>query len=119
SGAQPTTPRRYRPTGRWSPWPDEAGTVHTSGTHRRSEQRAGGVSAELVEKRVTGVEPATLCLASTRSSQLSYTRRASTLCSVSLLGGQPVPRVVSAARRKTTAPTRHPPPGSSVRSRRA
>ena len=26
------------------------------------------------EKRVTGVEPATLCLASIRSSQLSYTR---------------------------------------------
>ena len=36
-----------------------------------------GVTTQLRQergKRVTGVEPATLCLASTRSSQLSYTR---------------------------------------------
>jgi hypothetical protein len=31
-------------------------------------------------KRVTGVEPATLCLASTRSSQLSYTRVGKSNC---------------------------------------
>src|SRR5207244_10821949 len=41
-------------------------------------------------KRVTGVEPATLCLASTRSSQLSYTRKSEeSPCSFPRFEGQP------------------------------
>jgi CheY-like chemotaxis protein len=44
--------------------------------------------AQPPEERVTGVEPATLCLASTRSSQLSYTRRAKKACTFKASGGQ-------------------------------
>src|SRR5205809_3765205 len=60
-------------------------------------------------ERVTGVEPATLCLASTRSSQLSYTRRARKPCSFSLSEGQPaLPRPGPRALLRA-APHRHRP----------
>ena len=46
-------------------------------------------------ERVTGVEPATLCLASTRSSQLSYTRKSEdVLVSPRILGVNQWPKVV-------------------------
>jgi hypothetical protein len=38
-------------------------------------------------ERVTGVEPATLCLASTRSSQLSYTRKSEEVLVAARLSG--------------------------------
>lgn len=39
-----------------------------------AENKKASGKPEAVRKRVTGFEPATSCLASTRSSQLSYTR---------------------------------------------
>src|SRR5437879_7956513 len=47
--------------------------VPTAPRSSRSPTRC--VHAPGSTERVTGVEPATLCLASTRSSQLSYTRK--------------------------------------------
>src|SRR5205809_6976000 len=57
-----------------------------------------------LRERVTGVEPATLCLASTRSSQLSYTRRARKPCSFSLSEGQPAAPVVCPDPSSATTP---------------
>ena len=60
-------------------------------------------------ERVTGVEPATLCLASTRSSQLSYTRKSEEvlvlprLCGVKLeRPGRPFHACVNAASTRLT-----------------
>ena len=54
--------------------PHASGPVPTR--HYESEPVPMTLEVTGVRERVTGVEPATLCLASTRSSQLSYTRRA-------------------------------------------
>lgn len=45
----------------------------------KEEAASLSVRRPLARERVTGVEPATLCLASIRSSQLSYTRTRSLL----------------------------------------
>src|SRR5206468_2730306 len=74
SGARRTTRSSYRPSGRWSLCPGEptryTPTVHSpvSAVRRRAKFATS-------RERVIGVEPTTLCLASTRSSQLSYTRK--------------------------------------------
>jgi hypothetical protein len=48
-------------------------------TEIRAKQKGPGDLGAFLPERVTGVEPATLCLASIRSSQLSYTRTRPTL----------------------------------------